>query len=169
LEDSVTTIAVAELGSIHETRIPMPDIAERNRELALAMNREVWNERRLDRIPYYFTTDFVADYSPRGIREGHDGVRAMVEGAHSSFRDFAETVHRIIADDQHVVLHFTISGVHVGPWGPIEPTGRPVKFDEIVIMRVTGGKFSHQWGVSDSLIALQQIGVIRDPAGFTDG
>jgi predicted ester cyclase len=143
------------------------DNVQRNLDLALAMNRDVWNARRIDLIPHYFSNDFVADYSPRGIRKGHEGVRAMVDAAHNAFRDFAETVHHAIADQEHVVLHFTISGVQVGHWGPIEPTGRKVAYDEIVIMKITNGKISHQWGVSDALLALQQLGAVPDPGGYS--
>jgi predicted ester cyclase len=143
------------------------DTIQRNLDLALAVNRDVWNGRRVDLIPRYFSSDFIADYSPRGVREGHAGVQAMVEAAHSAFQDFAETVHRAVADREHVVLHFTISGVQVGPWGPIQPTGRKVAYDEIVIMKITDGKISHQWGVSDALLALQQLGAIPDPAGYS--
>lgn len=145
------------------------DQAEQNARLGLAINALIWNERRFDLIPDFFTEDFVADYSPRAVRRGWAELEQAVEGAHSSFEGFREEVHRVIADDDHVVLHFTISGRQVEPWGPIPATNRVVAYDEIVIMTIRDGKVCHQVGVADNLLALQQLGAVADPSSFTTG
>jgi len=142
------------------------ELAEQNRALGLKINREIWNDRRFEKIPDYFTEDFIADYSPRIIREGRDQIELMVTSAHDAFEEFREDVHCVVADDERIVLHFTISGRQVGDWGPVAATGREVRYDEIVIMKVRDGKVCHQVGVSDALLALQQLGAIPDPAGF---
>ena len=117
-------------------------------------------------IPELFTEDFVADYSPRIVRKGRDQIEPMVRASHAAFEGFRETVHQVIADEHSVVVHFTISGKQVGDWGPVAATHRLVKYDEIVIMNVRDGKVCRQIGVSDALLALQQLGRIPDPAGF---
>ena len=142
--------------------------AERNKQLGLQINKEIWNEQLFQNIPDYFTEDFVADYSPRIVREGREQIEQMVRGAHETFEGFKETVHQIIADEDHIVVHFTITGKQVRDWGPIPASNRQVKYDEIVIMTVRDGKVAHQRGVSDALLALQQIGSIPDPAGFVE-
>lgn len=146
----------------------MANLVEKNRALGLRINAEIWNKQNYDLIPECFTEDFVADYSPRVVRQGRDQIKQMVESAHAVFQGFTETVHHIIADDENIVLHFTISGTQVADWGPIAATNRPVKYDEIVIMKVRDGKVCHQIGVSDTLLALQQMGGIPDPAGFVE-
>lgn len=144
----------------------MTTVCEQNRRLGLAINEEIWNGRRFERIPLYFCEDFVADYSPRVVRRGHGEIEQMVRDAHDTFEGFREQVRHVIADESSVVLHFTISGKQVGDWGPIPASNRDVSYDEIVIMRIREGKVSHQVGVADNLLALQQLGVIADPAGF---
>lgn len=144
----------------------MTSLSEHNKALGLRINAEIWNKQRFELIPECFTEDFVADYSPRVVRKGRDQIEQMVRSAHSTFSGFTETVHEIIADNDHIVLHFTISGVQVGDWGPVPATHKRVKYDEIVIMKVRGGKVCHQVGVTDTLLALQQMGRIPDPAGF---
>ena len=139
---------------------------DENRRLGLAINEEIWNGRRFDKIADYFTEDFVADYSPRVIRRGHQGIEEMVQAAHATFDGFREEVHRAVADEHNVVLHFTISGTQVRDWGPVPATHAEVRYDEIVIMEIREGKVFHQVGVADNLLALQQLGVIADPAGF---
>lgn len=144
----------------------MTSLAEKNKALGLRINTEIWNKQRFDLIPECFTEDFVANYSPRIVREGRDQIQQMVESAHATFEGFTETVRSVVADDRSVVLHFTISGRQVGDWGPVAATNRKVKYDEIIIMQIRDGKVCHQVGVTDTLLALQQMGSIPDPAGY---
>ena len=146
----------------------MTSLAEQNAALGLRINSEIWNKQRFELIPECYAEDFVADYSPRVVRKGRDQVEQMVRSAHNTFAGFTETVHDVVADDERVVLHFTISGVQVGDWGPVRATNKKVKYDEIVIMRVRDGKVYHQVGVTDALLALHQLGRIPDPAGYVE-
>lgn len=138
----------------------MSDAARSNRELGLKINQEIWNERRLERVDTYFTDDFVADRTPYGVIKGRDELRASVDRSFATFSGFREEVKAIVADAERVVVHFTITGVHTGPWGPIPATGKPVAFDEVVIMEVRDGKVCRLTGVIDNLTGLKQIGVI---------
>jgi predicted ester cyclase len=100
------------------------------------------------------------DYSPSFVRRGRDQVREAVERSHEAFDGFCEEVKTIVADDERVVVHFTVRGRHTGRWGPVPATGKEVAFDEIVIMTVRDGKVVHQVGVIDNLSGLRQVGVI---------
>ena len=141
----------------------MTAAADFNRELGLRINREIWNERRFERIADYFAEDFVADYSPSFVWRGRDQIRLAVERSHAAFAGFREEIRTLVADDERVVVHFTIRGRHTGGWGPLPPTGREVAFDEIVIMTVRDGKVVHQLGVIDQLTGLRQVGVLPTP------
>lgn len=85
-------------------------MSEQNKRLMREITDVIWNSRGLDRIPEFYAPDFVGDYRPYGLREGHAGVRAMVEGAWTAFPDYHEEVHELIAEGDRVVLHLTISG-----------------------------------------------------------
>ena len=146
----------------------MTRLADENRTLGLRINAEIWNKQRFELIPDFFTKDFVADYSPRVVRKGRDQIEQMVKSAHSTFSGFTETIHEIITNDESIVIHFTISGVQVGDWGPVPATNKKVKYNEIVIMKVRDGKVFHQVGIADNLLALQQMDRIPDPAGFVE-
>ena len=141
---------------------------EHNRLLGSQINRDIWNDQRFELIPEYYAENFVADYSPRVVREGRDKIQEMVLSAHSTFEGFKETIHTLVADEDHIVVHFTITGRQVKPWGTLPASGKQVKYDEIVIMQVADGKVCRQIGVQDTLLALQQLGFVPDPSGFTD-
>jgi len=138
-------------------------VSEQNKRLIREITDIIWNRQELDRIPEFYAPDFVGDYRPYGFREGHAGVRAMVEGAWRAFPDYHEEVHELIAEGDRVVLHLTISGTQLGQWGPLPPTGKRAEFDEIVILRIRDGKVVGQRGVVDNLSALRQLGVVPTP------
>ncbi len=138
----------------------MTKAAAFNRELGLRINREIWNGRQFDKIPEYFAEEFVSDYSPNVVRRGRHHIQEAVERAHATFEGFREEIKTIVADDQRVVVHFTIKGKHTGQWGPLSGTGKEVAFDEIVIMTVRDGKVVHQVGVIDNVTGLRQVGMM---------
>ena len=98
-------------------------MSEENKKLVREITEVVWNSRGLDRIPEFYALDFVGDYRPYALREGHEGIRAMVEGAWTAFLDYHEEVHELIAEGDRVVVHLTISGTQQGQWGPCRPPG----------------------------------------------
>jgi predicted ester cyclase len=140
----------------------MMTVAAFNRELGLKINREIWNGRRFEKVPEYFAEEFVSDYSPAFVRRGRHHIQEAVERAHATFEGFREEIKTIVADDERVVIHFTIKGRHTGQWGPLPATGKEVAFDEIVIMTVQNGKVVHQAGVIDNVTGLRQVGVLPD-------
>lgn len=138
-------------------------MSEQNKRLIREVTDVIWNRRGLDRIPESYAPDFVGDYRPYALRQGHEGVRAMVEGAWTAFPDYHEEVHELIAEGDRVVLHLTISGTQRGQWGPLPPTGKRAEFDEIVILQIRDGKILCQRGVVDNLSALRQLGAVPTP------
>ena len=127
---------------------------------------EIWNTCDLDAIEEYYSKDFVADYRPYApLRHGLDAIKGMVEGAHAAFPDYHEELEEMIAEGDKVVVRLTITGTQKGQWGPLPPTGKPVRFEEIVILHFANGKVVAQRGLPDNLAALRQLGVMPTPPG----
>ncbi len=139
-------------------------MSEQNKEIVRQLTAEIWNSRRLDRIPDFFSEDYVADYRPYApLRQGHAAIRGMVERAWEAFPDYHEELLELIAEGPLVVARFTISGTQSGQWGVLPETGKRVEFEEIVILKLRDGKVVHQRGVADNLTALRQLGVLPAP------
>lgn len=85
----------------------MTEAAAFNRDLRLKINREIWNGRQFDKIPEYFAEEFVSDYSPNFVRHGRHHIQEAVECAHATFEGSREEIKTIVADEDHVVIHFT--------------------------------------------------------------
>jgi steroid delta-isomerase-like uncharacterized protein len=126
---------------------------------------EAWNTGNLDAIEELYAADYVADYRPYApLRRGHDAIKGMVQRAHVAFPDYHEELEEMVAEGDKVVLRFTITGTQLGQWGPLPPTGKPVRFEEIVILRFVDGKVAEQRGIVDNLAALRQLGVVPTPS-----
>jgi predicted ester cyclase len=138
-------------------------VSEQNKRLVREITEVIWNGRQLDRIPEFYAADFVGNCRPYALREGHAGVRAMVEGAWTAFPDYHEELQDLIAEGDRVAVHLTISGTQLGQWGPLPPTGKRARFDEIAILQIRDGKVLGQRGVVDNLLALRQLGVVPAP------
>lgn len=142
----------------------MDDVSRRNKDVVRELTEQVWNRRSLDRIPEFYSPEYVADYRPHApLREGHEAVRGMVERAWAAFPDYHEELRELVAEGDLVVARFTVSGTQEGPWGVLPATGKPVEFDEVVILELRDGKVVRQRGVADNLSALRQLGVLPRP------
>ena len=126
---------------------------------------EVWNGRNLAVIPELYRADFVADYRPYApLRHGHDGVRAMVEGAVAAFPDYREDLLGLVGEGANVVAHLRICGTQLGAWGPLPATGRALVFEEMLWLTFhDDGRVATQRGIVDNLLALRQAGAIPNP------
>ena len=100
------------------------DPVERNKALVRELTEVVWSQRGLDRIPDFYGPEFVGDYRPYGLRQGHEGVRASVADAWTAFPEDHEDLLELIGEGDRVFVHLAISGPQRGQWGPGPPTPR---------------------------------------------
>jgi len=108
--------------------------------------------------------DLVADdliqhaAGPQG-REGLRGTLATLD--HDLDRPTA-TIHRIVAEDDVVVVQLTLHGRHVGSTMPlldgIPPAGTDIAWDFIHIWRVADGLIVEHWACRDDVGLLAQVG-----------
>lgn len=120
----VFTLAVAGCAAVPpSTPAGNADLVERNKALVRELTEVVWNQRGLDRIPEFYGPDFVGDYRPYALRQGHEGIGASVAEAWTAFPDYHEEILALIGEGDRVVVHLAISGTQRGQWGALPPTG----------------------------------------------
>lgn len=128
--------------------------------LVRALHR-IWSTGDEAAIPEVYAEDFVGYWpasSPAPIRAGRAAVRDGLRRVRLGFPDWREDVHDIFAAGDRVASRFVASGVHLGPFGGLEPTGRRVEIQEISTFRIAGGRIVEQWCAYDELARLRQIG-----------
>ena len=65
----------------------------------------------------------------------------------------------MIAEGDRVMTYKTFTGTHTGEFQGIPPTGRPVRFDVMDIVRLEDGQIVEHWGLVDQLGLMRQLGV----------
>jgi len=132
--------------------------AEENKAIVRRLFDEVWNTGKLDKVEELYSPDFVADYRPYApLRTGLEGIKEMVRRAWTTFPDYHEELEELIAEGEKVVARFLITGTQKGQWGLLPPTGKKLRFEEIVILRIIKGKVVEQRGIVDNLNALRHL------------
>jgi len=125
------------------------------RRLVESVNTRNW--ALLDEV---MAPDYVDHYALPGQKSGREGYREAFISTTNAFPDFQFTIEDMIAEGDKVVVRMTFSGTHKGEFAGISPTNKRVTYTHIRILRIVGGKFVEDWGFSDRLGALQQLGAI---------
>ncbi|MGW2836166.1 ester cyclase [Streptomyces sp. NPDC001286] len=130
--------------------------AETNKALVRRLFEEVLNGRRMEIVDELAATDYQEHDPLPGQREGREGLKdrvtMLVEGLAPTF-----SIDDIIAEGDRVVVRWTNSATHSGPFLGIPPTGRSCRFAGVDIFRLDGGRLVEHWHVVDQLSMLQQL------------
>ena len=79
---------------------------------------------------------------------------AEVEAA---FPNYEIVVDDMLAERDMVVVRGSFRGVHRGPFGGLDATGRPVSADLIIIYQIENSRIVDHWMQFDRLELLQQL------------
>ncbi len=102
------------------------------------------------------------DHQPLpGAPEGTDGVRYTIAGLRSGFPDLHVTIEDMSAHGDHVVVHNTWRGTHLGDFLGLAPTGKPVEFTGVVVWRLAGGLIAERWGIGVESTLVADFGMPR--------
>ncbi|MEU5885143.1 ester cyclase [Spirillospora sp. NPDC047279] len=97
---------------------------------------------------------------PMGL-SGADALKQVWAVLLTAFPDIRVTTEDVIAQGDKVVFRNTVTGTHRGEYRGLPPTGRPVSYKEIFIVRFAGGRIAEIWGVVDVHAQLKQLGAIE--------
>jgi predicted ester cyclase len=98
-----------------------------------------------------YAEDFVDHVNAMEFR-GQAGIRESVSLYRRLFPDLSITVDDQVEEGDRVASRWTLRGTH---------RGRAVELSGITISRVADGKVVEDWGHSDTLTLLRQLGVRR--------
>jgi lactoylglutathione lyase len=94
--------------------------------------------------------------------QGRDGLRRTLATLDADLDDPTATIHRVVAQDDLVVVHLTMNGRHVASTMPLlaglPPTGQAITWDFIHIWRVVDGSIVEHWACRDDVGLLAQVG-----------
>ena len=137
----------------------MTDI-ERNKTVVHDYIEALFTRGDLSAVDRYLAPAFVNHDPPFGL-EGREGIRAAAAAVRTGCPDWHSEQHRLVAEGDYVVEHFTASGTQTGPLFGAAPTGDTVTLQGIQIFRLRDGIIVERWGRLDELGLLGQLGLVR--------
>ena len=137
--------------------------AEHNKAIVRRMVEEAQSRHNLAVVDELFAADFVDHSVPPGLPPSREGVKMQFAMFFAAFPDLHVVIHDQVAEGDEVVTRKTFHGTHQGDLMGIPPSGKPIAFDVIDILRLKDGKITAHWNVVDQLGLMRQIGVIPTP------
>jgi predicted ester cyclase len=108
-----------------------------------------------------FTPDCVIHITGSPERNlGLPGFKQMVAGLLAAFPDLRFTTEDQVVAGDNVTTRWTAEGTHTGPLGEVEPTGKRIKIDGLILDRVVGDRVAERWEQWDQVGMMQQLGLL---------
>jgi steroid delta-isomerase-like uncharacterized protein len=135
-----------------------------------ALERHVLEESNKGKAAALAVMDelYATDFVMHGSTESEDihglkNVKQSMSEYYNAFPDLHYTLDDMVVEGDKVAIRCTGTGTHKGEFMGIPPTNKKVKLQAIAIDRVVGGKIVEEWGISDTLSLMQQLGVVPTP------
>lgn len=104
-----------------------------------------------------------AHHTP-GLMPGLPAFKQILSMYRQGFPDVHTQIERLIAEEDIIVAHTMVQGIHAGTFLGHPATFKKFKAMAVDIFRFQQGKIAERWGVFDTILMLQQLG-IYSPTG----
>ena len=140
-------------------------MSEVNKAAVRRWFQEVWNEGRTASIDELFPADGVAHGLGDSEQDVHGPAefKPFVANIRGSIPDTHIRVEDIICEDDRVAVRVTLEGTHTGEGLGVQPTGRRVSIQGIILLRMVNGQIVEAWNSYDQLGLLRQTGALPGP------
>ena len=126
----------------------------RNEALVRRWLDDGFNERKVTVVDELFAEQFAVN----GTVIGRAGLKRSMQRHIDAFPDLHVTVDDLLADDNKVVVWYTVQGTHSGEFEGISPTSRRVKWSGADLLYFEGGEIARAFFLSDLNGLLAQLG-----------
>ena len=133
-----------------------------NKALVQRMVDLIQNHQQLDRMADFFEPNFVnhLDHDPAAPLNSIEKAQQVFRQMFAAFPDLRVTIQHQVAEGDTVMTHKIFQGTHLGPFMGVTPSGKPVTFGVIDILRLENGKIVEHWAIQDRLGMMQQLGLL---------
>jgi predicted ester cyclase len=132
-----------------------------NKDVVRRLYEQLVNEQRLDLLDDYFSPDYENHKAPGG-REGTKQLFVMLFAA---FPDVQVSIDSMCGEGDRVWVRITMRGTHRGAFMGMAGTGRTFAATTTNELRLQDGKVVEEWGVTDTLAMMQQLGFLPEAPG----
>lgn len=135
---------------------------EQNKAIVLKFY-EAFDRKDIQQARQWISSDIIGRGMGTDTLQGYGAFIEYGMMMLSAFPDGRHHLEEAIAQGDKVVTYGTFTGTHLGELMGIPTTGKPVKFSVVHIDRIAQGKIVEHWGLGDTFVMMQQLGVIPSP------
>ena len=131
-----------------------------NKSIVERYHTELWANGDKTAIDRYWSPDaevHMTDFDGTAV----DVIRADVERYWGAFDEVETRIDHLVAEGDRVVLHWTTSGRHIGPYGDVAATDKRITMTGMDLLRLADGKIVECWSMWDGLSVYDQLGVLK--------
>jgi predicted ester cyclase len=136
-----------------------------HKDVARVIEEQILDRGRLELIPEIFHPDALVHGPIYTIFlrpcHTHDEIREHVVGNRTGFPDLHHAIHGQVAEGDHVVTYFTVSGTNDGEFAGSPPSGKAMAGPGISIERFVDGKIADSWQTCDRTLNFTQLGFME--------
>lgn len=130
---------------------------EANKALLRRYKVGILNERNVDALDEVAAPDYLDHAAFPGQDPGLTGLKQRISVLWQAL-DPTWTIHDIVAEDDKVVLRWSLAGSHTGEVLGVPASGKSIVINGIDMYRVRDGKMVEHWNVVDAFGFYQDIG-----------
>ena len=147
--------ALVGLATIMSCVAPPSTDLQSNREIVRRFIAET-NAQNFSAYDELLTGDLIQHF-PGGIDKDRQVVEENERMFATAFPDIFRTIEDLIAEGDKVVARTSLRGTHLGDFGGISATGRPIRFTVLVVHRIAEGRIAESWVEFDVISLMSQI------------
>ena len=144
--------------------------SEENKQIALSL-LEALNARDLSLWSELLAEDYIAEHPGVSVPLNKTKSVGYYQRFVTAFPDIHFEVLHVLAEGDHVLIHWRGSGTHTERLATvtgetIPPTRRRMRVSGALLTEVRDGKVVRLWGYFDQLSILAQLGITEQPGLF---
>ncbi len=121
-----------------------------------------WNTGNEDFVSQAVSPDFMDNTLPKGRPQGPEGLKFASSRFRKIVPDLQCSIEDLLVVGDKVTARLSFTGTDTGEFMGNKPTGKPIHFMAIDILRIKDGKLVEDWHLEDNLTFMQQIGVVPE-------
>jgi len=140
---------------------------ESNRALIHRWFEEVWNQGRESTIDELLAATGIAYglADTDATIQGPAQFKPFVRNLRGAFPDLRISIEDTLTDGDKALVRIVLEGTHKGSNLGVPPTGRRLRIQGMVLVRIANGQMVEGWNSWDQLGLLRQIGALPAPEG----
>ena len=133
-----------------------------NKAVVQRMVEIIQNQHQLERMRDFFEPNFVnhLDHDPASPLNSIEKAQQVFTQLFAALPDLRVTIQHQVAEGDTVMTHKIFQGTHLGAFMGAAPSGKPITFGVIDILRLENGKIVEHWAIQDRLGIMQQLGLL---------